>query len=213
MGVLGVGCWWLPAFVDDLDDGAQRTVGDDALGTALDGRYMCGLLAVPTSEGTETEGLSHPEHIVAIAFCLLIFVGIELRLFQFQLFLELAIEVESLPFVEVDADAIELAFEVDTMVVLDIIGVGGIATSGDRLDVIVLLVLLQVLVLAVAQHHLCEDTSRVGTWLTLGEERHGVLLLLVALKIDQETELVEGLILIEVVELAGYLLAVDGDEG
>ena len=174
---------------------------------------MSGFLAVPAPEGTESEGLAYPEHIVAIAFRLLILVGIELRLFQLQLFLELAIEVERLSFVEVDADAVELALEVDTMMMLDVVGIGGIATGGDRFDVIVLLVLLQVLVLGIAQHHLCVDAGRVGARLALSEERHGVLFLLAALKVGQETEFVEGLVLIEVVELTGYLLSVEGDEG
>ena len=173
---------------------------------------MRGLFAVPTSEGTETEGLAYPQHIVAIAFRLLILIGIELRLFQFQLFLELAIAVECLAFVEVDTDAIEFAFEVDTMMMLDVVGIGGIATGGDRLNEIVLLVLLQTLVLGVAQHHLREDTGRVGARLALGIELHRVLLLLLAFEIDEKTKLVEGLVLIEVVELAGDLLIIDGDK-
>ena len=174
---------------------------------------MRGFMAVPTSEGTETEGLAYPQHIVAIAFRLLILIGIELRLFKFQLFLELAIAVERLTFVEVDTDAIELAFEVDTMMMLDVVGIGSIATGGNRLNEIVLLILLQALVLGVAQHHLREDAGRVGARLTLGKELHRVLLLLLAFEVDEKTELVESLVLIEVIELTGDLLTIDGDEG
>ena len=82
----------LPTFINDLDDGAQRTIGNDALGAAPDGRHQRGLLAVPAPEGTESEGLTYPQHIVAIAFCLLLLIGIELRFFQLQLFLEFAID-------------------------------------------------------------------------------------------------------------------------
>ena len=64
---------------------------------------MCGLLAVPTSEGTETEGLAYPQHIVTIAFRFLVLISIELCLFQLQLFLELAIAVERLAFIEIDS--------------------------------------------------------------------------------------------------------------
>ena len=210
--MLGVGCWWLPTLINYFDDGAEGTVGDDALSAALDGRYMRGLFAVPTSEGTETEGLTYPQHIVAIAFRLLILIGIELRLFQLQLFVELAIEVERLSFVKVDTDAVEFAFEIDTMMMLDIIGIGGIATSCDRFDEVVLLVFLQTLVLGVAQYHFRKNAGGVGARFALSKERHRVLFLLLAFEVGQKAELVEGLVLIEIVELARYLLTVDGDE-
>ena len=95
---------------------------------------------------------------------------------------------------------------------LDIIGVGGIATSGDRLDEVVLLILFQTLVLGVAQHHFRKNAGGVGARFALSKERHRILLLFLALEVGQKTELVEGLVLIEVVELTRYLLTVDGDE-
>ena len=54
--------------------------------------------------------------------------------------MEFAIEVEGLTSIEVNADAIELALEVDTMMVLNIISISSIATSSKLFDVIVLLV-------------------------------------------------------------------------
>ena len=95
--LVGVG---LPVLVDYLDDGAQRSVGDDALRAAADGIDHRGLLSVPSTEGTESEGVAHPEHIVTIAFGLLLFRGVELRLLQFEALLELAVEVERLALVE-----------------------------------------------------------------------------------------------------------------
>ena len=98
------------------------------------------------------------------------------------------------------------------MMVLQIIGVGGIATGGNRLDIVVLLVLLQLLVLAVAHHHLCIDAGRVGTRLTFCIERHRIALLLFLVKVGQETELVEDFVLVEIIQLARYLLTCAGNQ-
>ena len=111
----------LPASVNDLDDGAQRPVGDNALGAAAHRFNHRGLLAIPSSESAQTEGVAHPEHIVAIALLLLLVACIELSVFKFQSFLELSVEVERLPLVEVDAYAVQFALEVDAVVVLQIV--------------------------------------------------------------------------------------------
>ena len=94
------------------------------------------------------------------------------------------------------------------MVVLYIIGIGRIATSRQRFDIVVLLVLLQLLVLGIAQHHLCKHACCIWTRLALIVERHAVLLFLFLVDIGQEAQLVEGLVLIEVVQLAGHFLPV-----
>ena len=206
--LLAVSSWQLPTLVDDFDDGAQRTVRDDALGARLHRLDKGRLLAVPTTEGTKTEGLANPQHVVAIASLLLVVVGIELRFLQFQLFFELAIEVERLTGIEIDTDAVQLALEVHAVVVLDIIGIGRIATSRQRFDIVVLLVLLQLFVLGIAQHHLCKYAGRIWARLTLVVERHAVLLFLLLVDISQKAQLVEGLVLVEVVQLTGHFLSV-----
>ena len=58
----------------------------------------------------------------------------------------------------------------------------------------------------VANEHLGKDTGRVGAWFTLIEEPDFVFLRFLPLQIHQEAEFVEGLVLIEVVKLAGNLL-------
>ena len=82
------------------------------------------------------------------------------------------------------------------MVVLYVIGIGRVATSCERLDVVVLLVFLQRLVLRVGHHHLSIDAGRVGTWRSFCIERHRIVLLLLLAKVSQKTQLVEGLVLI-----------------
>ena len=62
----------LPTTVVEFNDGAEGTVGDDALGAGAYGVDHCGLLAVPASEGAQSEGVAHPQHVVAIALCLLL---------------------------------------------------------------------------------------------------------------------------------------------
>ena len=95
--------------------------------------------------------------------------------------------------------------------VLDMVGVGTVATGGDRLDEVVVFVLL--LHLVVAQEHICIDAGRVGAWLALGKERHFVQFRFIAVEVCQEAEFVEGVVLIEVVELAGDFLSAGGDKG
>jgi hypothetical protein len=85
------------------------------------------------------------------------------------------------------------------MVVLYIIGGCSVATSCDRLNERVVLVLLQLLVLLVAQQHLCIDTGRVGTGLPLGIEGHVIALLLFLAKVGKKTELIITLVLVQVV--------------
>ena len=211
----GDGCWVLgvgelPAAVDDLDDDAQGTVANDALGARADGVDHRGLLAVPAAEGTEAEGVAHPQHVVAIALSFLFGRGVELRLLQLQALLELAVEVERLALVEVDAYAVELALEVDTVVVLQVVGVGAVAARRDALDVVVVTVLL--LHLVVTHEHLGIDARLVLTGLALAVEGHRVAALLARLQVDEEAELVVDVVLVEVVELAGHLLAIAGDE-
>ena len=139
-------------------------------------------------------------------------VGIELCLLQFQLLIELAVEVERLAGIKVDSDAVQLALKVDTVMVLHVVGIGRVTTGRQRFDVVVLLVFFQLLVLGVAQHHFCIYAGRVGTRLALGIEGDGVLLLSLLVEVGQKAELVEGVVLIEVVQLAGNLLPVQGDQ-
>ena len=94
------------------------------MGTCCYRLHECRLLAIPSAEGTQTKRLTHPQHVVAIAAGLLVGIGIELRLLQLQLLVELTIEVQRLTGIKVDADAVELALEIDAMMVLDIVGVG-----------------------------------------------------------------------------------------
>ena len=92
------------------------------------------------------------------------------------------------------------------MVVLYIIGISGIATSGDSLQVVVLLVFLQRLVLGVGNEHLSIDAGRVGTGFACRKKGYLIVFLLAFLQICEETQLVEGLVLVQVVKLAGNLL-------
>ena len=194
---------FLPTSIHEFDDGAQGTVGDDALGAAANGFYHRGLLSVPSTEGTESEGVTHPQHIVAITLCLLSLRGIELRLLQFQAFLELTIEIDGLALVEVDADAIEFAFEFHPVMVQDMIGIGTVATGRDGFQEVVVLVFF--LYLTISYEQVCIDTGRILTGLALGIEGHSVLFLLLRFQVCQETEFIEAVVLIQVVELTGYL--------
>ena len=98
------------------------------------------------------------------------------------------------------------------MMVLQIVGVGAIATYCNRFDIVVVLVLL--LHLVVAHQHLGKHTGRVFCGLVAGiaKQLYLVLLLLLGLQVDQEAQLVEHLVLIEVVELTRYLLTTTGDQ-
>ena len=201
---------FLPTSIHEFDNGAQGTVGDDALGAAANGFYHRGLLSVPSTEGTESEGVSHPQHIVAITFSLLFLRGIELRLLQFQALLELTIEIDGLALVEVDADAIEFAFEFHPVMVQDMIGIGAVATGRDGFQEVVVLVFF--LYLTISYEQVCIDTGRILTGLALGIEGHRVWLLLLRLQVCQETEFIEVVILIHVVELAGDFFIASLDE-
>ena len=99
----------LPSSVEYLDDSSQWSVGDDTLGAASYWVYHRRLLTVPASEGTKSEGVAYPQHVVAITLCLLFLGGIKLCCFQFQTFLEFSVEVEGLTLVEIDAYTIELS--------------------------------------------------------------------------------------------------------
>ena len=127
--------------------------------------------------------------------------------------MELAIEVEGLTSIEVNADAIKLALKVDTMMVLNIIGISSIATSSKLFDVVVLLVFLQCLILGIGQHHFCISTGRVGARLAFVHQRNGVFLLLLLAKIGQEAKFVEGVVLIQVIQLTRNLFARQVDKG
>ena len=97
------------------------------------------------------------------------------------------------------------------MMVLDVIGVGTVATGRDRLDEVVVLVLL--LHLVVAEQHLGIDACRILSLLFLSTERYREGSALMSLQVEEEAELVEDAILIEVVELAGYFLVIEHDLG
>ena len=70
-----------------------------------------GLLAVPSAERSEAEGIAHPKHIVAEAQSLLFVVGLELCLSEFQAFAVFAVDVYRLAMVEIDAVAHQFALE------------------------------------------------------------------------------------------------------
>ena len=180
---------------------------------AANGFYKRRALSVPASEGSQTKGLSHPQHVVTIALRFLFGGSIELGVFQLQPFLELTIEVEGLARIEIDTDGIQLTLETHAVMVLYIIGVGSVATCRDSFQEVVLLVLLQRLVFGVGHEHLRINTGRVGTGLTRCEQRHLIAFLLAFLQIDQKTQLVERLVLIQVVELTGNLLITTAYDG
>ena len=81
--------------------------------------------------------------------------------------------------------------------VLYVIGVGTIATGGDRLDEVVVLVFL--LDLVVADQHFSKNPGRIGTWLPFIEELDFIFLCLFPFQVGQEAQLVVGLVLIEVI--------------
>ena len=121
----------LPISVNHFDDGAEGAVADDALGARAYGFDKGRFCAVPSTECPESEGLTHPQHVVAITLCLLFGIGVELSVLQFQSLLVFSIEVECLTGIEIDADAVQFAFEINTVVVLDVIGIGSIAPDGN----------------------------------------------------------------------------------
>ena len=100
-----------PSFGFHLRNGADRTIGQDALRAEGDRCHVGGLLSVPTLKGADAATISHKQHIVAKAACQLFIVGIELAFLQFHAFVELAVGVKSLFFIEVNAIAYELGFE------------------------------------------------------------------------------------------------------
>ena len=190
---------FLPAFIDDLHNGAQRPIADDSLCAALHRLNHRGFqsLGVEAAQGAESESIPYPQHIVAIARCLLLVAGVELRLLQLQSLLELSIEVERLPFVEVDADAIQLALEAHAVMVQQVVAVGAVAACGDALHIIILLVFLFHFV--IAHHHLGIDAGRVGGNGTTERFIYIEDFLLFRPQINEEAQLVEMSILIEVV--------------
>ena len=94
---------------------------------------------------------------------------------------------------------------------LDIVRVGAIASGRNALNEIIVAILL--LYLIIANQHLGKHTSGIGAGLTIGIKRHLILLRFLALQISQETELVEGVVLVEIVELTRYLVAIGGNQG
>ena len=207
-GLIGIG---LPVAVDQFDDGAQRTIGDDALSEAAHGFDHRGLLSVPATEGAKSEGVTHPQHIVAIAGSLLLLGGIELGFLQFEPFLELAVDIRRLALIEVDADGVVLALEVDTVVVLDMIGVSTIAARRDCLNKVVVLVLL--LHFAIAQEHVSIDTGRIGLWAAEGIISETIRPRGLGGQVDEKAEFIVRAVLIEVVELTGNLFVATSDQG
>ena len=99
------------------------------------------------------------------------------------------------------------------MVMHSMIRVGTIATGCDRLDVVVVLVFL--LDLVVAQQQLGKHASWILSRLKLSVrvECNLILLALFAFKIGQETEFIECVVLIEIVELTWNLAAIAGNNG
>ena len=130
---------------------------------------------------------------------------------QLQSFLEFAVEVECLTFIEIDADTVEFTFKIDAVMVLDIVGVGTVTADSDGLQKVIMFVLLVHLV--IADQHLGIDAGRILSGDTRAEKGDGVLFLLLTFKIDKEAEFIKSLVLIEVIELAGYLLTISSDEG
>ena len=122
--------------------------------------------------------------------------------------MELAVQVERLTLVEIDADGIELALKVDTMMVLNVIRVGTIATGCDRLDEVVVFVLL--LYLIIAQQHIGINASRISGRLValVVKQLYAVILALFALEVGQETEFVVDFVLVEIIQLTRYLGAI-----
>ena len=53
-----------PAVIHHLDDGTERTFGDDALLLILHIGEMQLILAIPTTQGSQSVGISHPEAVV-----------------------------------------------------------------------------------------------------------------------------------------------------
>ena len=206
---MAVSFWQLPTAVDNLDNGAKGTVADDALCTRPNGIDHSRLLAIPTAEGTKAEGVAHPQHIVAIALFLLLGRRVELCFLKFQPLLELAIKIQCLTLVEIDADAIQLALEFHTVMVLQVVGVGTVAASRDALNEIIVAVLL--LHLIVTHQHLSINSCGILSRTALVIKSHSVLFLLLGTQVGQEAELIESVILIEVVQLAWYLAAINGN--
>ena len=200
----------VPAVVNNLDDGAQGTIGQDAQRAAIDVVEHHGLCAVPSAQRSQSEGGTYPQHVVAVARGFLQAVRIELRVVQLESLVVLAVDVNRLPVVEIDAVGHEAVFECRTVMVQLPVGVGA-SLYGQATDVKVLLVFL--LDFLVRQEHLRIDLRLVGAGSALAEQLYGECAALLCLQVSQEKQLVEASVAVEIVQLAGNLLSVERDKG
>ena len=92
----------------------------------------------------------------------------------------------------------------------DMIGVSTISTGSDGFQEVVVLVFL--LHLTIAHEQFCIDAGWILTGRAFCIEGHRVWLLLLRLQVCQETEFIEVVILIHVVELAGDFFIASLDE-
>ena len=99
------------------------------------------LLTVEASQSAQSEGVAHPQDVVAEASLLLFVVGIELCASEFQTLMIFAIDVDGLPVVEIDAVGHQLVLECCSVVVQLVVWVHT-SVDGKARDVDVVLVFL-----------------------------------------------------------------------
>ena len=188
-----------PTFVRHLNNRAERATRKNPLCAVQHVAQHCGLLAVVAAQRAQSEGVAHPENVVARSCLLLSFVRIKLRLAQLKSLVALAIDVDGLPVVEINAVGHQFVFKGCPVVVQLVVGVHTVVNGKTR-DVQVLPVLL--LYLLVGQQHL-HIHRRLRLSLPLLSHLNGENLRLARSKAGEETQLVGRAVLIEVVQLAG----------
>ena len=217
-GIADGGVHWLqarcghPAIVHHLDDGTERTFGDDSLLLIFHIIEEQLLLAVPSAEGTQSVGVAHPEAVVART-CLQLFLRrIELGVLYHQPLVHLAIEVDGLPVVEIDAHRHQVALEAYAMRMYIMVYILRLLVEGDAAQIDVLLVLGEFLVLA-RQTEFGESACRIVGLLAIGKQLDMIILGFLLAEVYQETELVVGAVAIGIVELRWYFLAIHRHHG
>ena len=158
------------------------------------------ILAVPATQGSQSVGISHPEAVVARTSLELFFGWIELCVVDYQSLVDLAVEVDGLSLVEIDAHGNQFTLEADTVGMNIVIDILGLLVEGDASQIDVLFVLGKFLVLA-RQTEFGEGTGRILRLFALSKELHLAVLGFLLAEIEQEAEFIVGTVAVGVVEL------------
>ena len=93
----------VPAFYGYIDYGTYRAVSKNAFGAESYRFYVGGLRSVPTFQGADTATVANHQYIVSETACKLFVIGIKTAFLDFQSFFELAVWVNGLLLIEINA--------------------------------------------------------------------------------------------------------------